>query len=1028
MLVGREFELERLGEVLGEAERGHGRVVLVTGEPGIGKSRLAEETSRLAERAGRRAVWGHAWEAGSAPPFWPWIQVLRALERDDGLLRESGPAGGGDRLEVFDAFVRQLAAAATSGPMVILLEDLHVADRATLLLLGFAARQVRGLPLLLLGTYRDAEVRLVPERAAILARVARDAEVLELRPLGRADVGRLVRDAIPVAADDSLIDMVHRTTDGNPLFLDEVLRLLETRREHSDAIPIPEGVRAAIREHVGRLDPASRAVLEAASVLGRDIAVPVLAGALGVTPAAVAERLTLPARAGLVAERGPAELRFSHVLVRDTLYDDLDRERRAELHRRTAETLAALRGDEPVAPLADIARHFAAAGPACVGRAIEYARRAARAAREQLAPEEAVPPLERALTLVDDARTRGDLLVELAEAYIAAGDDEAGRRTCRHAAALARAAGDGERLARAALAFGLLFTFGAVDREMVAVLEEALAAIGPAESALRARLLARLAGALQPAEDPTVPIARAREAIAVARRLADEPTLRAVLLAAGSALQDIADPRERLPLNRELLELARARGDRALVLRAHARLAFDRLEGGDPAAADAEMRAYQREAEPFRQPRHHFFPAMWWALRALMSGDFDEHARRVEEARRVAGDDPNASRCLGCHAFLAARLRGDRQAAAGLASGARWFLDCIPASVAFVHALLHADRGDLDAARGALARVPAEAHAASVPTIMRGLLAEAVAAAGDAALAQLVHQALKGFSHRLGAWSMTAMVCDGPVTRHLALVAATAGCWDEAEAWWADALAAARAHGMRPIVAHILLERAEALERRGEHAAAAPLRAEARGLADAMGLPLLAARAGEPAATPASVELVLEGDTWSIRGAGESCRLRDTRGLQLLARLVAEPGREIPALELATGGTCVDGGDAGELLDETARRGYRERLRALDAELEQARAWNDPARASRARAEADTLAQELARAVGLGGRARRVGSAGERARVNVQRRLADAIRRIQEECPALGRHLGATVRTGRFCWYDPTWRKHPGPS
>jgi hypothetical protein len=144
----------------------------------------------------------------------------------------------------------------------------------------------------------------------------------------------------------------------------------------------------------------------------------------------------------------------------------------------------------------------------------------------------------------------------------------------------------------------------------------------------------------------------------------------------------------------------------------------------------------------------------------------------------------------------------------------------------------------------------------------------------------------------------------------------------------------------------------------------------------------------------------------------------------MLARLVSEPGREIHSLELAGGN---GGGDAGPLLDEPARRAYGARLRALREEMAEAEAWHDEARLQRARGEAERIAAELARAHGLGGPARSGGAPGERARVNVQRRIASAIRRIASVCPRLGGHLAATVRTGSFCWYDPSSRKRPAP-
>jgi hypothetical protein len=163
-----------------------------------------------------------------------------------------------------------------------------------------------------------------------------------------------------------------------------------------------------------------------------------------------------------------------------------------------------------------------------------------------------------------------------------------------------------------------------------------------------------------------------------------------------------------------------------------------------------------------------------------------------------------------------------------------------------------------------------------------------------------------------------------------------------------------------------------------------------------------------------------EGELWTITTDARSLRVKDAKGLRILAELVGEPGRERHVLELSEPGGASDTGDAGEVIDARARDAYRERIALLRAEIEEAEADNDLGRAERSRAELELLTRELARAVGLGGRERRSGAAAERARVNVQRRLRDAIRRIGEQDAELGRHLEWAVRTGTFCSYDPS--------
>jgi non-specific serine/threonine protein kinase len=175
----------------------------------------------------------------------------------------------------------------------------------------------------------------------------------------------------------------------------------------------------------------------------------------------------------------------------------------------------------------------------------------------------------------------------------------------------------------------------------------------------------------------------------------------------------------------------------------------------------------------------------------------------------------------------------------------------------------------------------------------------------------------------------------------------------------------------------------------------------------------------KPAPAGRRVEIEREGELWTVRLGDLVVRLKDSRGLEMLHHLVARPGQEIHALTLSAPSGGGAGGDSGEVLDQEAIDAYRERLTEVEDDLREAEAWNDTARAERARTEIELLRTELSRAVGLGGRARRAGSDAERARVNVQRRLRDAMRRIAEHEPAIGRHLDRAVRTGTFCSYVP---------
>jgi hypothetical protein len=288
-------------------------------------------------------------------------------------------------------------------------------------------------------------------------------------------------------------------------------------------------------------------------------------------------------------------------------------------------------------------------------------------------------------------------------------------------------------------------------------------------------------------------------------------------------------------------------------------------------------------------------------------------------------------------------------------------------------------------------------------------------------------------------------VCvEPPLSRQLGLVAQTLGRHDEAVSHLEDALDRTERAGMRGHFARLRFELAEALvarDKQGDRDRAATLVASARTLARELGQSGLLQRFADAENAPAnddappahanreahgtvSFSIERRGESWRIEHAGRTTMVRDGRGMQLLALLVEHRGRELHVLQLsAQGDGAADAGDAGALLDAPAIQDYRQRLLALREDLEEAEQWADPARATKLRDEIDFLTNELARAVGIGGKERRAGAAAERARTAVQKRVREAIRRIENELPELGRHLDQTIRTGTFCGYLPDGRR-----
>ncbi len=481
LFVGRERELEELSTGLADAQAGRGRLFLLVGEPGIGKTRLADELGRRAVAGGARVPWGRCWEGGGAPAYWPWTQVLRAYVREtpvDVALAQMG-AGATDlaqispelraqvgaavaaqpeqaRFGLFDSLTSFLHTAAAERPLVLVLDDLHAADEASLRLLQFVARDLHGAALLVVGTYRDADLRRAPSLLPIVADLVREGPRLALRGLTSAEVGHFLSGAA-TPPQDHLVTAIHQATGGNPFFVTEVVRLWladgAARRENPDAgeFQVPDEVREAIRRRLVPLSPNAATLLSVAAVIGREFDADLVARVLALGDA-FGETLVEATASGLIEEGPPGRYLFAHALVRQTLHGDQSPSRRVTLHAAVAAALEVECGDDPEPHLADLAHHFYHAAAAGVAdEAVAYATRAAEQAMRHLAYEDAAAQYERALharelrhagpvDAVGDALARAELLLALGHAQRHSGTQALWRPTYRRAATAARAA------------------------------------------------------------------------------------------------------------------------------------------------------------------------------------------------------------------------------------------------------------------------------------------------------------------------------------------------------------------------------------------------------------------------------------------------------------------------------------------------------------------------------------------------------------------------------------------------------------
>src|SRR5262245_41739310 len=546
--VGRTRELFELAAGLEEAISGRGSLFLLSGEPGIGKTRLAKEAGDLAERRNARVLWGHAWEGGGQPAYWPWVQILRAYVRgeDPDLLaaelrggpsylgqlvpelraflpEESGGPGSiradadHARFYLFDSVTEFLRRGAARRPLVLVLDDLHAADLSSLLLLQFLAAELHETRILAVGTYRGGDARRAPDVASLLADLARGNRRITLGGLAEHDIALLIEQSAGIAPSAELVAAVHRVTEGNPFFADEIVRLLaaEGRLHSPDALGarlrLPDGVREAIRRRFAPLPVKCQEILTLAAVVDHEFDARLLQTVSDRSMEQVTEVLDDAVAAGIVEQVSPpfGRFRFSHALLRETLYEDLSSVRRQLLHRNIGETLERIYAGNLDRHIATLAYHFCQAAPAGVGeKAIDYAVRAGGRAMHLLAYEEAVGHFELALHTLDvvgDSRDdlRCELLLGLGTAQGAAGGRRHSQDAFMQAADAARAAGHAEKFAEAVLGLGRQDAFHDAfeaprkpDHPLVHLVEEALAGLPAEDSSLRARLLSRLASAI----------------------------------------------------------------------------------------------------------------------------------------------------------------------------------------------------------------------------------------------------------------------------------------------------------------------------------------------------------------------------------------------------------------------------------------------------------------------------------------------------------------------------------------------------
>jgi tetratricopeptide (TPR) repeat protein len=1019
--VGRETQVGALVAAVVAAEVGHGSVAFVGGEAGIGKTRLVTE---VAARVACPVLWARCWQGDGAPAFWPWQQLVRAVLAGDGQAGRHGPVRAdtealgrllgeaetdgvteGARFRFFDAVVDLFAAAAAPRPLVLVIDDLHWADEPSLRLLQFLGRDPRARRLAVIGTYRHTDLDAGHPLMRCFADLAESGPHVSLGGLGKRDVAALAAAVEPARAlTAAAVGQLHRRTGGNPLFVGELLRFLDEQGPPGSAggglaSPVPSSVRAVVAQRLTGLRPWTQELLRAAAVIGEKFDVGTLAwlvdGTLDDVPAALEEAVS----AGLVHRTGDgAGFGFVHAVMREVLYDELAHPVRTRLHRRVAARLEEAGGQHL---LPQLAHHLLRGAVDAVdrARAVDYAVRAGRHDVGLLAYEDAAHWFTRALDVLGhddpDGDRQIDLHLALGEASLAAGDLARARDAYLRAAARARRDQKPDQLAHAALGLGAGFggfEVQLLDVAQIELLEQALEALGPEPSVLRAWVLARLSVALSFMDAASRRLRLSEEAVAMARQVGDPGALGYALASHCDAIAGPDTCAGRLAEAGEVIRLGLQAADPRLELlgRRHRLVAL--LEMGEAGEADAEIERFARVADRLRQPLYRWYVPLWKAMRALMRREFDEAARWRTEAEELgAGAQSGNAIVLTFTQWWVQQRYVGRCAEAGAAMAELLGEEAVsgPPVTAGPRAVAAVQLGDRDKARVLLQQwrsaPPRDRDGDSEWLPESAQLAEAAALVGAREEAEVLYRQLRPYSDLFCVEGIGAAVT-GSVAWYLALLAGFLGHDADARAYQLQAGAAHRRIGLV-----------------GNPPMLAP--------------PGPAEDVPSPVGSPAPASLVREGDTWTASYAGRTVRLRDSKGLRDIAVLLTRPEQDVHCLELM--GASDVGAEPGPALDAQARRAYERRIRELQEEIDDAGTANDPIRGERAEVELDALVQQLAEAFGLSGRERATGSAAERARSAVGWRVRAAVRHAAELHPELGRHWKNAVRTGTWCSYRP---------
>ncbi len=861
-LVGRTRELAVVSAATTRILQKISTLLLISGEPGIGKTRLLDEVASIADASHLLFVSGRCAETGDAPAMWPWAQIFRALiSRQSSNWKErinprhlqslailtpeilpdfmaqarSSESADALRFQLYEGLLTSLLQLLGGQMSILALDDLHRADHSTLGFFRFAARELRHHPVILIGTHRISEVRNSAVHSGILADLAREPHAVSLRLEGLSprETAQLFKDLSGTPASPRENDQVYQHTGGNPFFVRQLATLYLHGSKSPDDAPnasIPPTLRLAILEQIGALSQTARQVLAAAAVIGREFAPHILSGVAGVERAAVDDAMDelIDSKVLRRSADGPESFSFSHVLVRDALYEHLGLAERRSLHERIGRTLAVRYDPLSAACAGEIAYHlFEAKTPESLLESRLLSEAAAQAAVLRSAHDDAERHYLRALDALSQTEASNDeercrLLLALGTEQCRSGNRAGAKKTFSSAALVARSLGASEALARAALGVApgfLAAEAGASDAFLDDLLEDALTSLDPLSLSLRARLSARLAMALHWSNSP----ARMHKFISLALECSeaanDADTRLHIQVARWFCEWHHARFDDRSALADEIQAAAEQTRDREMILMGRMLRQVGMLERGEIAAFDSSLETFASLASDLRQPQSLWYTPLYRSMRALLGGETSRAQELQFELAAVAAriEDANAFHSLIAQSSILAWEMGTLEGRiSGLVEGARRYPAISGFRAAVAWACAKSGRQE-EATREfqslAFGRFEDIAERFDWPTSV-ALCAEVACDLGDRERAGQLSELLEPLSNRL-LFVGLGVASFGSTARLLARLAETMGRPDLAEAHFRSAIERNAAAGAHAWTAHSKFEYASLLARTG---------------------------------------------------------------------------------------------------------------------------------------------------------------------------------------------------------------------